>query len=536
MTEPPNAASEGLLYSLLDDPLISYRHAEDGRRLKANLPELFVAMCNDEVRDFPALRPHQRHPWHAFLCQVAAIALHQADQTEPLPTADAWRQALLSLTPNDLDGAAWCLVSPPSRPALLQAPVRGSDISSWDVKIDAPDRLDMLITSRNHDQKRSRMVTANAEDWLFALLSLQTQEGSNSGSYKGISRMNSGAGSRPSVGVSPGLGFGRRWRTDVTLLLKHRAKISDDYNLRSAGGVALVWLAPWNGTNQISFAELDPLYVEICRQVRLVVKSDRLWAATSKTPIARISAEERKGVTGDPWAPINSDKECVLWVPDTGFGYALMTDLMLGGNIKPSIAQDMTNWPTGTTLHLYAQGIARGNSKTFGMHERRVPISPKVRRLMLGSERASLAGMAKDRVAAVGDIHELLEQSILVLFGSGSLPKKLNPSTRAKRDKFARPFELREDARFFVDLTAEVEADDARAARLNWLIGLVARAEETLKQAFDAGPRNGMQRYRAQAAALSRFHSALRGVKSPLPMLAQHYQDSRKSNEEETQT
>lgn len=163
MTEPPNPASDGLLYSLLDEPLITYRRVADGHRVKASLPELFVAMACDEVRDFPALRAHQRHPWHAFLCQVAAIALHQAEQTGPFPTAVAWRQALLALTPADTDGAAWCLISPLDRPAVLQAPVPGGRVSEWKTKCRAADELDMLVTSKNHDLKAARSRDAEPE-------------------------------------------------------------------------------------------------------------------------------------------------------------------------------------------------------------------------------------------------------------------------------------------------------------------------------------------------------------------------------------
>ena len=62
-----------LQFSLLTEPIIRYRCASDGQTVKASLPELFVALGSDEVRDYPALRPHQRHPWHAFLVQLAAI-------------------------------------------------------------------------------------------------------------------------------------------------------------------------------------------------------------------------------------------------------------------------------------------------------------------------------------------------------------------------------------------------------------------------------------------------------------------------------
>jgi CRISPR system Cascade subunit CasA len=63
----------------------------------------------------------------------------------------------------------------------------------------------------------------------------------------------------------------------------------------------------------------------------------------------------------------------------------------------------------------------------------------------------------------------------------------------------------------------------------------VERAEGVLKQAFDAGPRSTMQRYKARAAALSRFHGALRGAKPVLPDLAQHYAQQRRDAAPEPQ-
>jgi len=45
-------ASE-LKYSLLTEPLIRYRRAGDGGTVCASLPQLFLALAADEVRDYP---------------------------------------------------------------------------------------------------------------------------------------------------------------------------------------------------------------------------------------------------------------------------------------------------------------------------------------------------------------------------------------------------------------------------------------------------------------------------------------------------
>lgn len=242
-----------LQFCLLTEPLIRYRRASDGKTVRANLPELFVALAADEVRDYPALRPHQRHPWHAFLVQLAAIALHKAERTAVFETTQEWREALLALTPDDPDGAAWCLVSPPNRPALLQAAVVGGSISDWKSEAFAADEIDMLVTSKNHDLKGSRARRSEPEDWLFALLSLQTQEGFLGAGNYGISRMNGGFASKPGVGVAA-VGFpGGRWMRDVTALLRNRDRTVEAHGLQGDDGLALVWLAPWDGSVAFRF-------------------------------------------------------------------------------------------------------------------------------------------------------------------------------------------------------------------------------------------------------------------------------------------
>ena len=71
----------------------------DGSRVEASLPEVYAALMADEVEAFPALRPHQRHAWHAFLVQLGAMAVHEAGLPEPPADADEWRRIIRGLTP-----------------------------------------------------------------------------------------------------------------------------------------------------------------------------------------------------------------------------------------------------------------------------------------------------------------------------------------------------------------------------------------------------------------------------------------------------
>lgn len=524
-----------LQFCLLTEPLIRYRRASDGNTVCANLPELFVALAADEVRDYPALRPHQRHPWHAFLVQLAAIALHKAERTAVFETSQEWRGALLALTPDDPDGAAWCLVSPPNRPALLQAAVVGGSVSDWKSEAFAADEIDMLVTSKNHDLKGSRARRSQPEDWLFALLSLQTQEGFLGAGNYGISRMYGGFASRPGVGVAAVGLPGARWARDIASLLAQRGRTVDAHGLQDEGGLALVWLAPWDGLSSLSFAKLDPFYIEICRRIRLQSADGQISSVGTGSKAARVAAKELNGVTGDAWTPVDVEGGKALNIPASGFNYKLVSELMFGGKYQAPAAHNLDQPSRGDGMIFVTQGITRGKGITEGYHERRVPISPKVRGLLMANQKAQLERLAGQRIAAIGEARSLLRDALITLFENGRVKdyRQASKAHEAKLRKLLAAFELPEDARFFDDLNDELVASDQSAQRLQWLLGLVDRAEAILKTAFDAGPRSGIQKYRAQSAALSRFHRGLRSDKFPIPDLVNYYRQQTTQSQEE---
>jgi hypothetical protein len=194
----------------------------DGRLYQGSLFAALAALACGDAWSFPALRPHQREPWHAFTVQVAALALIQAGIDE-LPTDEtSWRDLLIGLTPEQPNGEAWALVVDDwSKPALLQPPVlveanRASYKTKAEDVLQTPDALDMLVTSRNHDVKQERIGEASDEDWLFALVTLQTMEGIMGAGRYGISRMFGGYGNRMSLGVRPvGGGASAVFKRDV---------------------------------------------------------------------------------------------------------------------------------------------------------------------------------------------------------------------------------------------------------------------------------------------------------------------------------
>jgi len=320
----------------LNCPLIRFtRH--DGTAGIATLPGSLALLMRDEIATFTALRPHQRHAWHAFLAQLATLALLRVGPGTAPEDEAAWCTLLRGLTPDHTDDAPWCLVAPPDRPALLQPAVLGGDLSTLRNTVRTPDSLDMLIASKAHDLKDGVMEHATPGDWLFALVTLQTMGGSHGSGNYGISRMNKGYGNRPGLSVAPPGGPGAHLRRDVHLLLsmKGRPPLSSGYAERD--GLALVWLQPWDGTTSLSRSTLNPLYVEICRRVRLCEVNGRLAARTDTSEMLRI-AEAERGVTGDPWTPIRPDGGGLksLTVDARGFSYRPLVTLLFPPDGKPA--------------------------------------------------------------------------------------------------------------------------------------------------------------------------------------------------------
>ena len=323
-----------------------------------------------------------------------------------------------------------------------------------------------------------------------------------------------------------------RWQADIASVLAQRSTVATIFGLAQENGHRLLWLLPWSGTDSLALSALDPLYIEICRRVRLSVVTSKAQAYATGSKVARIAAKESSGVTGDAWAPIDTAKSKALTVSSNGFDYKLMSELLTGAQYTQGAAWRLNDWPQDAHLQALAQATVRGQGKTEGYHERRVPISPKLRKKIAGDQRPLVAGQAKRRIETIAQMRKLLWTALALLFANGESDSG-NDTVSNRASRFAQPFEQQEDARFFDDLNVQIEAESEEqedAVYLAWLLGLAARAQAVLTNAFHAGPRSAMQRYKAQSAALSRFHAGLRGGKKPLfPELVAHYAAQRES-------
>ena len=324
------------MFNILTDPIFRVVTTLGNERL--TLPGLYAAMMDDRVQSVPALRPHHRHAFHAFLAQLGALALLTPALPTPPRDENEWQLLLRDLTPKWPD-EAWSLIVPDlTRPAFLQPATIEFGLQPIEKAERTPDSIDMLATAKNHDVKAARIASSEPDAWLMALLTVQTMDGYGGGGgvLQGISRMNSGSGSRPCVGLAPQGGVGARLRRDITRLLEKREQIlADNRGYATQGGIALLWLEPWVKEAPFTADRLDPYYIEVCRRIRLVSLAGSIIARTSAGKMGTRITPPPKGVTGDPWAPIDRKEDKVLTIAGSGWDYHRVAGILDPEDSKP---------------------------------------------------------------------------------------------------------------------------------------------------------------------------------------------------------
>jgi len=480
------------------------------------LPGVMAALARDEADGFPALRPHQGMFWHMFLVQLGALALHGAGTADIPEDEESWRDLLRRLTANFPGDEPWQLVVEDwTKPAFLQAPVpKGLELKN---DVPTPDALDLLITSKNHDLKQAVAWAGGAEDWVFALLALQTGEGYGGAGNQGIVRMNGGSSSRPMLTLAPAAAAPGRaqsprpglwFRRDVRVLLETRSG-REVLDFPERGGRGLVWLAPWGEDDQLQARELDVWFIEICRRVRLTQANGRIGAVKGTSKATRIDGKQFKGNVGDPWAPVHKVECKAFTLGDEGdFGFDKLVDLLFSGTWDlPLLARPARFETPETPLTVVAQALARGNSKTGGFKSRALPLSGKIAlALWSPDQRKALHELAKAQVEEIASFDKALSYA-LVLAVAGGERAKISP-----RESYAYAQSARDhldrcaDAMFFASLWRRYEAADDAArdsVRSDFIRDLWARTREIFEDALPAMPCASLFRPRAEAAASS---------------------------------
>ena len=384
-----------------------------------------------------------------------------------------------------------------TKPAFLQPPSRSREREEdYKSTVSTPDELDMLVTSKNHDLKAAVAAQASLDDWVFALVTLQTMEGFGGAGNYGISRMNGGLGNRPAFTLAPSdEGIGAHVRRDVIALLEHRPSLLDEYPMID-GGVALLWTIPWDGTpaEALLSNRLDPLYIEVCRRIRLRSGADSgLHGIRAGSKTARIDGKALKGRTGDPWTPVNTKREGLpLTLGSGGFTYKRVTEYLTSADWdRPALLKPTQSEQRSTeTMRLVARAMVRGQGKTEGYHERTIPVGHKVKTAMLRREATrELGDIAKWRLEQVEKVQRILSHAVQVFAARGDSGKVSSEHRNLARAWLNRLDEI-VDVGFFDELQTEFEADESgrQSVRNRWLSGVVDHARALLRDAEDALP------------------------------------------------
>lgn len=505
------------MYNLLTQPLI--QTVPNGR---LTLPGLLAALARDAVDSVSALRPHQGPSWHMLLVQLAALALRRSGKNDIFKSEEAWTSVLRNMTPGFAADEPWQLVVDDwKKPAFLQPPV--PDGVTLGNPVATPDALDLLITSKNHDIKQNVARQAKPEDWLFALVSLQTGEGYGGAGNQGIARMNGGSSSRPMLTLAPfptGTGktmtprLGARFRRDVIVLLETYESEVKRYDFYSENGIGLTWLAPWLEGVQLQLNDIDLWFIEVCRRVRLTMAGGVLsgWKGTSNA--TRINAKNMKGALGDPFAPVHKTENKSFTLAGRDFDYQTLIELLLSGKWEmPLLARPASCDGEGETMALVAEALARGNSKTEGFKSRILPIAGKVSRA-LGAKRNELHELAKSQAQTIAVFDKAIGGSLALAAARGdrgTLKKDHYAYAREAQTHFDRAV----DGVFFEFLWERLEAQDKgpealAAERLRWARTLYDFARIAFKAALPAIPCAGIFRPRAEARARRAFYGIIR--------------------------
>lgn len=510
------------MLNLIQDAVFQVLEDDAFDRCVLTLPDIYALCAEDAIAGFPALRAHQAPAWHAFLVQLGVMACEAGDGGIP-DTAEGWRAAIRALTPDWPGDEPWQLVVDDlSRPAFLQPPVPEGSLDDWKVVAEAPDAADMLITSKNHDLKQARMVTAQPDDWVFALVSLQTQEGIGGAGNYGVVRMNGGYGSRPHVRLQPtGAGFGAAVIRDIHALLNAPADLRTRWQslYLTSSRLGLLWLEPWTGAKPeaLQLESLHPLFIEICRRRRLVKGEGRLFLFGRGTKGQRVAAAELRGALFDPWIPIDTSDgkgPKALSIPGDGFTYRRTLELFKtdGRLDKPFLAHRAAG-EGNRPMTLVLSAISRGQGKTEGFHERRVTIPADKIPLLDDWEGSGLDELAETMTEFAAGAQTVLRRALIIYVQGGPDGERRSVDwTKPSNGPLTRPWVQRLDRQidtiFFDQLWALAEQEDAKAV---WKRKLADMAAGVLEAALPALPCDQTRHWLAAAAARDAFRNMIVG-------------------------
>lgn len=485
-----------------------------------SLPEVMARLSANEDLVHTALRPHQRAPWHAFLVQLACLALIASRHRELPGTAAEWLALLRSLTTRFPDDAPWCLVVQDwSLPALLQSPCSPQRVADFKRSCDSAQDIDVLVTARHHDEKAGKLSLEERglDTLIYALVTLQGWTPFLGAGNYNVMRMNGGFSSRPHFRLAVQRGSGPEFRRDVTVLLENLGALGEAYDALYPGTDgpehSLLWLPVWDDA-PLPLPSVHPLALEVARRVRLVERDGRLQLLRAGSKSMRVDAKHAKGVVLDPWIPILREGELrALTAQPHTLGYRTLQGLLFD---RRKCELPLLARPSGpershdTTL--IAQVLVSGDGGTDGLLQREIPMPATITRRMADDTDAELARRAQLFVERAGEMSGKVYRSALIQFvdGSADVDWKNKDFARAV-ESAVDEFEGDVDEAFFSELFRSYDdgCDDALAQQ-RWVQWLYALAQRRLPLAVASLATRNASRPFAQARAERVLHGGTR--------------------------
>lgn len=510
-----------LEHSLLSEPLFRVTLDSSPAAIRLSLPQVLARLSAADALTFPALRPHQQAPWHAFLVQLAYLTLELQDDPRPPTTPEAWVDLLRNLTPDHPDDGPWHLVNTDwQKPAFLQPPCSPGREVDFKRSADAAQDIDLLVTARHHDEKTGKLPLDEHEldTLVYALIALQGWSSFLGAGNYGSMRMNGGFSSRPQFRLAYLRGSGAEFLRDVTALLDDREGLSEQFREAHRDDATaehrLLWLPLWD-EGSLPLGSVHPYALEVCRRVRLVRHQGLLLLRRASSKAMRVAAKEQRGVVLDPWVPVlTGDEPKALTAQAHSLSYRKLQELVFDRSkvelpvlAKPSDREYAANQP-GVFI---AQVLVSGDGGTDGWLSRELPMPAPVLS-QWHSAPAALAQRSQLFVSLAGLASGKVLRSALLQFvdGGEEVDWKNRDFTRAVEPWLSR-FEAAVDEVFFEQLFATIEARQGDIdAQRQWVSWLAKACREHLTLGSEALPTRQGSRHFALARAQRLMELSLR--------------------------
>lgn len=506
--------------NLLKDKLIPASNFS-GDETHFTLPGLLSALAEGDISTINRVKSYQEQALHQFLVQISVMGCDLCGESSLVANEAEWEKRLLALAPE----SAWDVYNEnPGKAAFMQPAMDKETFENALLKTGShklyPDNLTVLIQSKNHHVKFGKMDNATLWDWCLSLIEVQTLSGFEGKGLYGASRMNGGYGTRVKVGLYPRMDASSQWNRDTKLILDNLTQaLSPFYDRTGLKAPAnrsdkstVLWIEPWTGgkDDQIPFAALHPLYVDISRLLRLVPYKNGYKAVYATTEGYRLNTE-MKGALGDPWLPIKEGKE----KEETTFsGFTpkkfdiktLCSLLFENTEIKdPFIQRILPDDPEEMIFQVSA--LIGGQGGTEGYHDIRIPIPTKVKDPMFADEAAMIGQRAQEMLKDMDAARKAVRSGVFAFVQvAKTKDKDINNkdhdlSSNAYQKAYSR---LQRDCfdQFFSHLWQLSETDD----RTDWVRFLKNTALSAFEYATKASTTHAQLAYKAQAKASLKFN------------------------------